>query len=92
MKIEFDKNKSDKNITERNLSFEKAIDFDWENALYAEDIRKDYSEKRIIALGYLEKRLHVICFSEINGGVRIISFRKANQREVKRYEEKNTDE
>jgi uncharacterized DUF497 family protein len=81
MKIEFDKNKSDKNVTERNLSFEKAIDFDWENALYAEDIRK----------GYLEKRLHVICFSEINEGIRIISFRKANKREVKRYEEENPD-
>lgn len=30
--------------------------------------------------GYLEQRLHVICFTPIEGGVRVISFRKANLR------------
>lgn len=78
--------KSKTNEQNRSLPFEKAHDFDWENALYVEDDRKLYPEQRFVALGYVEKRLHVICFTPIDGGVRIISFRKANQREVKRYE------
>jgi uncharacterized DUF497 family protein len=47
----------------------------------------DYQEARIIAFGFLGVRLHVICFTPIDGGVRIISFRKANRREVRYYED-----
>ena len=86
MEIEFNPKKSQKNIKERGLPFEMAKDFDWETALYVEDDRKDYPERRFIALGFLNIRLHVICFTPIKGGFRIISFRKANAREVKRYE------
>lgn len=86
MKIDFDSEKSNKNSRDRGLSFDRAVDFDWETALYAEDIRYSYPERRFIAMGYLEDRLHVLCFTPIKGGVRIISFRKANLREVKRYE------
>jgi uncharacterized protein len=86
MKIDFDPKKSEKNIRERGLSFERAAEFDWEMAIYIEDDRKQYPEQRFVAMGYLGARLHVICFSPIDQGVRIISFRKANLREVKRYE------
>jgi uncharacterized protein len=92
MKIVFDLKKSEKNSHDRNLSFEKVAEFDWETALYAEDTRHPYPERRFVTIGYLNGRLHVICFTPIEGGVRIISFRKANQREVKRYEEKTTDQ
>lgn len=67
-------------------SFERAAEFDWETARYIEDTRHSYPERRFIAVGYLEDRLHVLCFTPIKGGVRIISFRKANLREVNRYE------
>jgi uncharacterized DUF497 family protein len=87
MKIEFDLIKSHKNIKERALPFEWVEDFDWEAAFYVEDTRKDYSERRFVALGYLYNRLHVLCFTPIKDGVRVISFRKANSREVKRYEQ-----
>ncbi len=86
MKISFDLNKSDKNTHERGLPFENVIDFDWESAIYYEDNRYIYPEKRFVAIGYLEERLHVICFTPIQDGARIISFRKANSREIKRYE------
>lgn len=91
MKIEYDKNKSEKNVRERNISFDEVMNFDWETAVYKEDVRKSYPEKRIIAMGFLNQRLHVICFTETEVGVRIISFRKANTREVKKYEEEITD-
>lgn len=86
MKIEFDLNKSNKNKEQRGLSFEDAEKFDWETALYVEVERKLYPERRFVGLGFLGLRLHVICFTPIKGGIRIISFRKANSREVKRYE------
>jgi uncharacterized protein (DUF4415 family) len=62
------------------------LDFDWETAIYSEDIRTLYPERRFVAVGYLGFRLHVLCFTPIEGGIRVISFRKANIREVKRYE------
>jgi len=65
MKIDFDPDKSQKNKTNRGLPFERAVGFDWETALYTGDIRKAYSEKRFVALGYLGKRLHVLCFTPI---------------------------
>jgi len=91
VKIEFDPVKSKKNTKLRSLSFDRAGDFDWESAIYYEDNRMDYPEVRIIALGFLGVRLHVICFTPIDDGVRIISFRKANRREVRYYEDETAD-
>ena len=91
MKIDFDPKKSEQNIRERRLSFEVATEFEWETAFYIEDDRREYPERRFVAIGYIEKRLFVICFTPIDGGVRIISFRKANSREVKRYEKETSN-
>jgi uncharacterized protein len=40
---------------------------------------------RYVASGYLDERLHVLCFTETHNGIRVISFRKANSREMNRY-------
>jgi uncharacterized DUF497 family protein len=40
----------------------------------------------MVALGLLEGRVHSLVFAETSKGIRVISFRKANSREVKRYE------
>ncbi|MGZ8096663.1 MAG: BrnT family toxin [Methylosarcina sp.] len=85
MIIEFDPAKNLKNIRERRLSFERAADFDFETAVFMTDDRRDYGEVRRIGVGYLDGRLHVLCFVFIAGGIRVISFRKANHREAKRY-------
>jgi hypothetical protein len=89
--IEFDLAKSERNARERGLPFDRADEFDWETAFYEEDVRRGYSERRFVALGYLGERLHMLCFTPVEDGVRIISFRKANRREVMRYEEKTAD-
>ena len=86
MRIDFDPKKSQKNIDERSLSFETVAEFDFETAIYSEDVRYPYPEKRFVAMGYLGERLHVLCFTPIEEGIRVISFRKANTREVSRYE------
>ena len=85
MEIEFDTNKNAANIRLRGLSFERVVDFDFENAVYRQDSRRDYGEIRIRTLGFLDGRLHALVFTETAKGVRVISFRKANKREVKTY-------
>ena len=87
MELSYDPKKNQRNITERGLSFETARDFDFTGALVAEDTRRDYPERRFVALGYVGRRLHVLCFTPTAVGIRVISFRKANSREVKHYEQ-----
>lgn len=85
MRIEFDPAKSDRNAAERKLPFSRAAEFDFDTAKLAEDTRRPYPERRFVAVGYLGTRLHVLCFTPIDDGIRVISFPKANRREVKRY-------
>jgi uncharacterized DUF497 family protein len=90
MEVTFSLAKNSWNIRKRGLSFERAVDFDFETAVYSLDRRHEYGEDRIVALGYLDGRLHVMCFVETEDGIRVISFRKANFREVKKYEKQKT--
>lgn len=87
MEITFDPAKCATNIKERGLSFELAADFDFSTALVLEDLRHTYPERRFQALGFLGYRLHMLVFSPTDGGIRVISLRKANKREVKHYEQ-----
>ena len=81
MLIEFDASKNETNIAKRGLSFERAAEFDFSTARVWQDTRKPYPEPRFLALGYLDDRLHVLCFTHVPRGLRVISFRKANERE-----------
>jgi uncharacterized DUF497 family protein len=78
VEITFDPRKS-----ERNLGFEQAADFDFATATYDNEVRN--GEKRLIAAGYLNRRLHILCFLPKFGGIRVVSFRKANDREARKY-------
>jgi hypothetical protein len=86
MIIDFDPAKNTKNIRERGLSFERAAEFDFMSATYLLDERQDYGEQRQIAIGYLDERLHFLCFVQIPDGIRVVSFRKANSREARKYD------
>ncbi|MAY71813.1 MAG: hypothetical protein CME82_10225 [Halomonas sp.] len=86
MIIDFDPGKSAWNARERGLPFSEESHFDWEGALLTEDRRNDYPERRFVAIGMIGQRAHVVCFTPIEGGIRVISLRKANAREVRRYD------
>jgi uncharacterized DUF497 family protein len=86
MNIICDTNKNNRNIVARRLSFDRVADFDFKTALYSVDDCYEYAETRIVAIGYLESRLPVLCFVETENGIPVISFSKANSREVKHYE------
>jgi uncharacterized DUF497 family protein len=67
------------------LSFELVELTEWATALMEEDTRKAYGERRFQVLGYIGERLHAMVFTPREGKVHVISLRKANSREVKKY-------
>ena len=79
----YDPAKNERNIRERGLSFERAADFNFETALIADYSRSN--EVRRVAVGYLDKRLHLPCYIPLPDGIRVISFRKTNKREARLY-------
>ena len=87
MDVSFDPIKNAQNIELRGLSFERAAGFEFATAWIVVDDRKDYGETRYRAIGFLEERLHALVFTETQVGIRVISFRKVNQREERRYEQ-----
>jgi uncharacterized DUF497 family protein len=87
MEIEYDLAKDEKNRRDRGLSFKLAHGFDFDSALIVEDTRNDYGEPRYLALGYIGNRLHALVFTPREAALRIISLRKANSKEIKRYEQ-----
>ena len=86
MRYEWDEEKAAINERDHGVSFEAVRGFRWETALEAEDRRHDYGETRMIALGRIGARLHVLIYTRRGEAIRMISLRKANPREERRYE------
>ena len=87
MHIEFDSEKSAKNAHERGLPFDLVAEFDFDTAVVARDTREPYGEARFIAVGLVGVRLHLVACTMRGEILRVISFRKANAREIQRYEQ-----
>jgi uncharacterized protein len=86
LKIVFDPEKNKLNqLKHEDLSLADAANLEWDSAAYIQDQRRDYGESRIVAFAYLADRLCVVVFVDRGDERRIISLRKANYREVKRY-------
>lgn len=87
MEIEFDPSKDESNRAKHGLSLNLALLLDWNTAVTKPDARHDYGEQRMIGYGVIDRRLYCAVFVERGGKIRVISLRKANKREFKRYEE-----
>lgn len=85
MDIEWDNKKRDKTLSERGLDFADVALIDWDEALTVEDTRLEYGETRYITFAEIHGRLCVIAWCYRGDAIRVISMRKANSREVKRY-------
>ena len=93
MNVTFDSAKDVANIAKHGDSLGFAENLDWSNALVWPDTRRDYGEARQVALVTLKGRLYCVVFVDRGDERRIISLRKANQREFDRYEaETETDQ
>ncbi len=86
MDIEFDEIKNAINIEKHGFPLSAFTLLELESALFLEDTRKNYGETRIRAYAPLKGRICTAVFTVRNDSIRIISFRKANARERKKYE------
>jgi uncharacterized DUF497 family protein len=83
--LEFDEAKSARNLKERGIGFERFADMDLETAVTVEDARTDYGERRVRLFGFIDGRLHVAVITYRSDKVRVISLRRANRREERKY-------
>jgi len=87
MLIEFDPAKDAINMAKHGMSLADAKAFEWDSAITWLDMRQDYGEDRMAALGYVGARLCHMAFVERNDICRVISLRPATKRECRRYAE-----
>jgi uncharacterized DUF497 family protein len=86
MEFTCNKAKNERNIAERGLSLLASRALFTDKIVVYEDIRKQYPEKRFVGLNFIEGRLMVVVFCTPNANqIHIISFRKANDREIKKF-------
>lgn len=83
--IDFDPAKDAANIQKHGVSLSEAERLELDCALTHKDDRQDYGEDRFIALAPIGERLYCCIYTERNGTKRIISLRKANNREKAIY-------
>lgn len=62
------------------------------NRVVHTDNRRSYGEERYQLMGMIEQRSFVVVYTPRHGAMRIISARKANQREVRHYEDSTHDD
>lgn len=87
MKYEWDEAKNALNIENHGIDFNDAHELFEGNRLIIPDDRKDYGEKRLIAIGHINGRLMVAVYTQRPPEtIRIISLRKANSHEKARFE------
>lgn len=85
MQIEFDPSKRDATLDARGLDMADAGEvFDGPH-MTIEDDRADYGEVRFITIGFMSERMVVLVWTQRGDVCRIISVRKANDREQKAY-------
>ena len=86
MRYEWDEAKAAGNHAKHGVAFDNVKDFEWESALVIVDSRRDDSESRLIAVSTINERLHVLVYTQRGYTIRVISLRKANEREFSNYE------
>lgn len=85
MSIEFDPAKRKITLDTRGLDMARADEVFAGATLTVEDDRKDYGEDRFITIGFLDGRMVVLVWTPRNDTPRIISMRRANEREQALY-------
>lgn len=85
MQFEWDEEKNKKNIIKHGIDFVDVILAFDHPIIKAEDTRKDYKEMRFIGIGVIREREIVIAYTMRSEKIRIISARKANEDERKKY-------
>jgi uncharacterized protein len=91
MKFTWDEEKRETNIKKHGIDFVDVCRLFASPFLTIPDERRDYGETRFIAFGYVDGRLMAVAYTKRIETTRIISARKANSREEKRFHEEIED-
>ena len=88
MEIGFDPDKRQTNLSKHGVDFLVAARvFLDPHRIDGADARRDYGEERQICVGKVDDRVYVVVYVERQQTLRIISARKANEREQRKYRE-----
>lgn len=88
MIIEFDEEKRRRTLNERGLDFADAARvFDGPEFTQRDD-RYDYPEPRYQTYGLIDERLVMIAWIPTEDGIRVISMRRCNEREQRKFAER----
>ena len=82
---DWDEDKRRANRAKHGVDFAEIDRFDWGTCTHATDDRFYYGEPRIVSAGTIAGRLHLVVWTPRGAVRRIISLRKANDREEKAY-------
>lgn len=85
MQYDWDEAKRRRNLAKHGVDFVAVRLFDWDTAVITPDDRRAYGERRLRAYGYIGARLMVLIYTRRGRTTWLVSLRKANPREVKRY-------
>jgi uncharacterized protein len=85
MKVSYDPAKRDETLKKRRLDFKAFEAIITGTQFTFEDDRFDYGETRWITIGYLAGRMVVVVWTRRDEEYHVISMRKANEKEQKKY-------
>ena len=93
MNFEWDEAKSEACFTQRGFDFAYAARAFFDpNRIVQADTRHSYGEDRYQLTGMIDRRLFVLVYTPRHDAMQVISARKANQREIKYYEDSTRDD
>lgn len=81
----WDESKRRLNLRKHGIDFREAEEIFDAPTVTSEDSRMSYGEQRLVALGVLNGVVVSMTYTERNGGLRIISIRKALKHETRFY-------
>ncbi len=85
MRISFDPRKDEWTRRERGFSLSLGREVIANTVTRFIDDRFDYGEERIVAFGYVDRRLYACVYTMREDAYHIISVRKANDREQRKF-------
>jgi uncharacterized DUF497 family protein len=85
MKITYDPSKRERTLVRRQLDFDRFGEILSGRYFTLRDERMLYGEDRFITVGLLDGRMVVTVWTERDGAIRVISMRKTNEREQKKF-------
>ena len=85
VRITFDPGKRARTLAERGLDFAEAVYVFESDTIEIDDTRRDYGERRVVCYARLHGRLIVLVYVPRGDTRHIISMRKGNARERRRF-------